>query len=87
VEALGGLPLVLPTDVADATQVERAADAVEREFGRLDVWVNNTQHLIRLRTRADTPIASVGFVRESIAHPRLREQVLRTCGIRLDLLA
>jgi NAD(P)-dependent dehydrogenase (short-subunit alcohol dehydrogenase family) len=33
--------LVLLTDVADATQVERAADAVEHEFGPIDIWVNN----------------------------------------------
>src|SRR5213596_4383549 len=41
VEALGGRALVLPTDVADADQVERAADRVERELGPIDVWVNN----------------------------------------------
>jgi NAD(P)-dependent dehydrogenase (short-subunit alcohol dehydrogenase family) len=41
VEELGGRALVLPTDVADADAVERAADAVEREFGPIDVWVNN----------------------------------------------
>ncbi len=41
VEAAGGRALVLPTDVADADQVEAAAEAVEREFGAIDVWVNN----------------------------------------------
>lgn len=41
VERLGGRALVIPTDVADAEQVERAAEAVEREFGPVDVWVNN----------------------------------------------
>src|SRR5881227_4070516 len=41
VESLGGRALVLPTDVADAEQVERAAEAVEREFGPIDIWVNN----------------------------------------------
>ena len=40
VRAAGGEPLVLPTDVADAEQVEAAADAVERELGPVDVWVN-----------------------------------------------
>jgi len=29
------------TDVADASQVEDAASAVEREFGPIDIWVNN----------------------------------------------
>lgn len=41
VEALGGKALVVPTDVADAKQVEHAADVVEREFGAIDIWVNN----------------------------------------------
>jgi NAD(P)-dependent dehydrogenase (short-subunit alcohol dehydrogenase family) len=41
VEGLGGRALVLPTDVADAEAVERAAEAVEREFGPVDIWVNN----------------------------------------------
>src|SRR5215211_3109540 len=38
VEALGGRSLVLPTDVADAEGVERAAEAVEGEFGPMDIW-------------------------------------------------
>ena len=41
VEALGGKALVLPTDVADADQVERTAEAIEREFGPIDIWVND----------------------------------------------
>jgi len=41
VEARGGRTLVLPTDVADADQVEAAAERTERELGPIDVWVNN----------------------------------------------
>ena len=41
VEMLGGKALVLPCDVADADAVEAAAELVEREFGPIDVWVNN----------------------------------------------
>ena len=41
VEALGGRAIVLPTDVADPAQVEAAAEAVERELGPIDVWVND----------------------------------------------
>ena len=41
VEAAGGRALVLPTDVADADQVERAAARVEEEFGPVDIWINN----------------------------------------------
>jgi len=40
VEAAGGKALMLPTDVADATQVEAAAAKVEETFGPIDVWVN-----------------------------------------------
>lgn len=41
VKSLGGRALPVPTDVAEADQVEAAADAVEEEFGPIDVWVNN----------------------------------------------
>lgn len=41
VEAAGGKALALPTDVADAEQVQAAAEAVERELGPIDIWVNN----------------------------------------------
>lgn len=41
VEDLGGEALVIPTDVADYAAVERAADRVAKEFGGIDVWVNN----------------------------------------------
>ena len=41
VEALGGKALVLPVDVAHASQVEEAAAEVERRLGPIDVWVNN----------------------------------------------
>jgi NAD(P)-dependent dehydrogenase (short-subunit alcohol dehydrogenase family) len=41
VEAAGGRALVIPTDVADAGQVEAAAGEVESTFGPIDVWVNN----------------------------------------------
>lgn len=41
IESVGGRALVLPTDVADASAVEDAAASVEREFGPIDIWVNN----------------------------------------------
>jgi short-subunit dehydrogenase len=41
VESLGGRALVLPADVADAAQVEAAAEAAERQLGPIDVWVND----------------------------------------------
>jgi NADP-dependent 3-hydroxy acid dehydrogenase YdfG len=41
IEAAGGRALVLPTDVSDPDAVEAAAVATEREFGPIDIWVNN----------------------------------------------
>jgi NAD(P)-dependent dehydrogenase (short-subunit alcohol dehydrogenase family) len=41
VEELGGQGLMIPTDVANADQVEAAAQQVEAEFGGIDIWVNN----------------------------------------------
>jgi NAD(P)-dependent dehydrogenase (short-subunit alcohol dehydrogenase family) len=41
VESLGGKALVLPTDIVDHEQVEAAAEAVESEYGPIDVWVND----------------------------------------------
>jgi NAD(P)-dependent dehydrogenase (short-subunit alcohol dehydrogenase family) len=41
VERAGGRALAIPTDVADAGQVEAAADRIERELGEVDVWVND----------------------------------------------
>ena len=41
VEAAGGEALVIPTDVADAEQVEGAARRIEEELGEIDVWVND----------------------------------------------
>lgn len=45
-EAAGAKALAISTDVADAKQVQDAADAVEREFGPIDIWVNNAMTTI-----------------------------------------
>lgn len=41
VEAMGRRAIAIPIDVADADQVEAAAERVEHELGPIDVWVNN----------------------------------------------
>lgn len=41
IEAAGGKAVVLPTDVADADAMEKAAAAVEQQFGPIDIWINN----------------------------------------------
>lgn len=39
-EAVGATPLVVPTDVAHAPQVQALAAAALERFGRIDTWVN-----------------------------------------------
>jgi short-subunit dehydrogenase len=41
VERAGGKAIPFPGDVADAGQVEAAAQVVEETFGPIDVWINN----------------------------------------------
>ena len=41
VRELGGTPLVIPTDVADADAIDKAAEQIEQELGPIDIWVNN----------------------------------------------
>jgi NADP-dependent 3-hydroxy acid dehydrogenase YdfG len=41
VRDLGGRALAIPTDVADAAQVEAAAERATRELGDIDVWIND----------------------------------------------
>ncbi len=45
-ESLGGQAIVIPTDVADAGQVEAAAARAEDELGPIDVWVNDAMSTI-----------------------------------------
>jgi NAD(P)-dependent dehydrogenase (short-subunit alcohol dehydrogenase family) len=40
VRAAGGQAVAIPTDVSDYDAVERAAQRVEDEFGRIDAWIN-----------------------------------------------
>lgn len=37
---------MVPADVADCAQVEAAADRIEREWGPIDVWINNAMATI-----------------------------------------
>lgn len=41
VESGGGKAMVFQVDVSDAEAVEQAADEVERNFGPIDIWINN----------------------------------------------
>lgn len=55
IEASGGEALVIPTDVADAEAVERAAAAVEARWGRIDTWVNVAMATVVAPVRETTP--------------------------------
>jgi len=53
IEALSARACVAPADVADAEQVERAADRIEAELGPIDVWINSAM-AAKLAEVADT---------------------------------
>jgi NAD(P)-dependent dehydrogenase (short-subunit alcohol dehydrogenase family) len=55
VEQLGGQALVLPVDVADFAALKQAADAVEDEFGAIDVWINNAMTSVFSPVQRTTP--------------------------------
>jgi len=55
VEALGGQAIVIPTDLANAQQVEAAASRVEQEFGSIDIWVNNAMNSVFSPIKEMTP--------------------------------
>lgn len=38
---LGGHPLTIQVDVADAAAVEAAAEQIEQDLGPIDIWINN----------------------------------------------
>lgn len=46
VEELGGIAIVIPTDVSDANAVEAAAVQTEKELGPIDIWVNNAMNSV-----------------------------------------
>lgn len=46
VESAGALAMVIPTDVSNESEVEAAAAQVERDWGHIDVWVNNAMATI-----------------------------------------
>jgi glycogen debranching enzyme/NAD(P)-dependent dehydrogenase (short-subunit alcohol dehydrogenase family) len=87
VEALGGRALVLPTDVADAEAVEGAAEAVERELGPIDIWVNNAMATIFAPFDQVTPeefkrateVTYLGYVHGTMA--ALKRMKLRDRGV------
>jgi NAD(P)-dependent dehydrogenase (short-subunit alcohol dehydrogenase family) len=74
-EGSGVRALALPTDVADAAQVEEAAERIERELGPIDVWVNDAMATIFARVwdiepaeiRRATEVTYLGAVNGTMA--------------------
>ena len=86
IESLGGSPLVIPTDVADAAAVERAAAQVEEELGPIDIWVNNAmtsvfspvKEMEAEEYKRVTEVTYLGVVYGTMA--ALRRMLPRNCG-------
>jgi len=83
VERLGRRALVLPTDVADPSQVEEAAERTEETLGPIDVWVNNAMTTVFApfheiepdEFRRVTEVTYLGFVHGTLAAlPRMRQR-------------
>ena len=85
VQASGGRALAIPVDTADAGEVERAADRVERELGPIDVWVNVAftsvfapfTEITAEEYRRVTEVSYLGFVngtRAALARMRERDR-------------
>jgi short-subunit dehydrogenase len=87
VEKLGGEALVIPTDVANAEQVEAAAEKIETEFGKIDVWVNNAmtsvfspiKKMTAEEFRRVTEVTYLGYVYGTLA--ALKRMLTRDRGV------
>lgn len=83
----GGEALVIPTDVADADAVERAAAMVEERYGRIDVWCNVAMATVFARVmdttaeeyRRVTEVTYLGYVYGTQA--ALRRMIPRDAGV------
>jgi NAD(P)-dependent dehydrogenase (short-subunit alcohol dehydrogenase family) len=75
VRRLGGTALVVPADVADFDQLDRAASRVEEAFGPIDVWVNaafatifaHFDSITADEFRRATEVSYLGFVHGTMA--------------------
>lgn len=75
VEDLGGKALIVQGDVAEYATMERAAEAVEMEFGPIDIWVNNAMVSVFSPVKEMTPedyrrvtdVTYLGYVHGTLA--------------------
>lgn len=86
VEALGRRACAVSADVADAAQIEHAADVIERTLGPIDVWVNNAMvsvfspfaEMDAAEFRRVTEVTYLGYVHGTMS--ALRRMRLRDRG-------
>jgi NAD(P)-dependent dehydrogenase (short-subunit alcohol dehydrogenase family) len=87
VEKLGSEALMIPTDVADAEQVEKAAAQIETELGKIDIWVNNAMTSVFSPIKKMTPeefrrvteVTYLGYVYGTLA--ALKRMLPRNRGV------
>jgi NADP-dependent 3-hydroxy acid dehydrogenase YdfG len=91
IEHLGGRALAIETDVSDDQQVEAAADQAEREFGPIDLWINNAMvsvlspalQMAAAEYRRVTEVTYLGYVHGTLS--ALRRMVPRDHGVILQI--
>ena len=87
VEELGGRALVIPTDVANSEQVEKAAAQIEIELGPIDIWINNAmtsvfspiKEMTAEEFRRVTEVTYLGYVYGTLA--ALKRMLPRNRGV------
>ncbi|MDA4110370.1 SDR family oxidoreductase [Mycolicibacterium holsaticum] len=75
VQKAGGVALAVPVDVADANELDAAADRIEDTFGPIDVWVNGAfatifapfDQITPEEFRRATDVTYLGFVYGTMA--------------------
>jgi NAD(P)-dependent dehydrogenase (short-subunit alcohol dehydrogenase family) len=86
-EELGSEALVIPTDVANADEVESAAAQIEAEFGGIDIWINNAmtsvfspiKQMTAEEFRRVTDVTYLGYVYGTLA--ALKRMLPRDRGV------
>ena len=86
-EELGSQALVVPTDVANADEVESAAAQIEKEFGHIDIWINNAmtsvfspiKQMTAAEFRRVTEVTYLGYVYGTLA--ALKRMLPRDRGV------
>jgi short-subunit dehydrogenase len=89
-EACGARIAIAPADVADADAVFAAADSLERELGKVDVWINDAMETVFSPVAEITPqefrrvteVTYLGFVHGTMAalrsmRPRNRGRIIQ----------